>query len=95
MAWQASMIIEGYETAMGNLYEMDREKVEIIFAEQKAENSEDWDSTYENALKQAQNLDENILFSTVWDFAEEQNTTDNGGFEFWLCPYGCHTASVS
>jgi hypothetical protein len=95
MAWEANITIEGYEAAKANLYEMKRDKVEIIFAEQKAEDSEDWDTAYESALKQAQNLDEHILFSDVWDFAENQNTADNGGFDFWLCPYGCHTAPVS
>lgn len=95
MAWQANMVDEGYKTARENLYEMDREEVEVVFAEQKAENSEDWDEAYEEALKDAQNLDENILFSAVWDFAEEQNISDNGGFAFWLCPHGCHTVPVS
>jgi len=97
MAWEASMVQEGYETAKANLYKMSREDVEMIFAEQKAEAVEDenWNTAYNEALNMAKSLDECILFPAVWEFAEEQNTTDNGGFAFWLCPYGCHTVATS
>ena len=35
------------------------------------------------------------LVNAVWGRMEEQSTCDNGGFNAWCCPYGCHTVSFS
>ena len=31
------------------------------------------------------------LADQIWQYAKEIRTTDNGGFLFWMCPFGCHT----
>jgi hypothetical protein len=31
------------------------------------------------------------LVDLVWEKASEQRICDNGGFNAWMCPYGCHT----
>ncbi len=31
------------------------------------------------------------LAEIIWSKAEELQTCDNGGWNCWICPYGCHT----
>jgi hypothetical protein len=32
-----------------------------------------------------------ILSELIWELAEGQRTCTNGGWEAWVCPFGCHT----
>ena len=34
------------------------------------------------------------LADRIWHYAEEVRTTDNGGYNFWMCPYGCHVVTL-
>lgn len=40
---------------------------------------------------EALKIPHDILADQIWDWMEEQSTCDNGGFNAWCCPYGCHT----
>lgn len=31
------------------------------------------------------------IAETIWDKASEFQTCDNGGYNAWICPYGCHS----
>ena len=31
----------------------------------------------------------------IWEYAEQHALCDNGGFDMWVCPYGCHTVPAS
>jgi hypothetical protein len=50
---------------------------------------------YETVLKSGRKLLKGDLVDMIWAFAEQQRTCDNGGFNAWMCPYGCHTVPFS
>lgn len=50
------------------------------------------ESAYNSALKSAQMESRSgMIVKIVWPYVEEFATCDNGGFNAWVCPYGCHT----
>lgn len=52
----------------------------------------DFDRDYfGSVLRSALKLPPDVVFGEVWERANDQRTCDNGGFNAWLCPYGCHT----
>ncbi len=32
-----------------------------------------------------------FLVGDIWQYAEQYATCDNGGWNLYMCPYGCHT----
>jgi hypothetical protein len=36
-------------------------------------------------------LPNETLVGLIWQYAEDNRTCDNGGYNAWMCPYGCHT----
>ena len=103
MAWLWSHTAEGISSAYRNVRKLDREDLTVIFAEWKAYDIEqDPDNEicpysesreYDNALLLAGTLTSDILADYIWERMEEYATCDNGGFNAWCCPYGCHTVS--
>lgn len=101
MAWEWSHTNEAYDTARDNLDNAPRAWLNIAFAEWKAkeiENANDerepFGADYEQALVDAaQHMGRDALIEAIWDNASDQRTCDNGGFNAWMCPYGCHTVS--
>jgi len=99
MAWEWSHTNEAYANAYDNLHNSPRAWLAIAFAEWKAkeiEDSEDderepFGAEYETELAFAATLATDTLADSIWDKASEQRTCDNGGFNAWVCPYGCHT----
>lgn len=99
MAWQWSHSAEAYENARQNLESMERETLEVIFAEWKATQgkcgiigpySEDFsERNYNLALKLAETLPGDVLIDFIWEKAVELATCENGGADAWMCPYGC------
>lgn len=35
-----------------------------------------------------------VLADAIYEKAQAASNTDNGGFHFWVCPYGCHKVSA-
>ena len=50
---------------------------------------------YEEALAQAKTLPKDVLVGEVWDYAENARRCDNGGWNAYMCPAGCHTVPFS
>jgi hypothetical protein len=38
-------------------------------------------------------MEKDLLVDAIWEDMEEWRTCDNGGFNAWACPSGCHTVS--
>ena len=104
MAWSWSHSQEAYENARENLSTLDRETLEIIFAEWRAAQGKGGiihnhnhfhQRKYDRALKHAKTLPDDVLADFIWERASEQATCDNGGWNAWMCPSGCHTVPFS
>ena len=105
MAWSWSHTQQAYADARENLSDMDRETLEIIFAEWRAAQGKNGvidpvspgfsERKYERGLKHAKALDHDTLVDFIWERASEFATCDNGGFEAWMCPHGCGPHCVS
>jgi len=103
MAWSWSHTHEAYENAYNNLSNLDREDLMIIFAEWRAAQEKGGSISdfnpgfdqrkYDRALAYAATLDNSALIEFIWEHAESFATCDNGGFNAWVCPHGCHTVS--
>ena len=105
MAWSWSHTQQAYADAQENLSGLDRETLEIIFAEWRAAQGKHGaidavspafsDRKYDRALKHAKTLTHDTLVEFIWEKAYEFATCDNGGFEAWMCPHGCGPHRVS
>lgn len=105
MAWSWSHTGQAYADAQENLSKLDRDTLEIIFAEWRAAQGKHGaidpvspgfsQRKYDRALKHAKTLEDDTLVEFIWDKAAEFRTCDNGGFEAWMCPHGCGPHCVS
>lgn len=50
---------------------------------------------HEMYLEKVNNLPADILVDLIYKFASEQAECTNGGYEAYVCPYGCHSVSFS
>lgn len=98
MAWSWSHTAEAYRAAELNLRNLDKETLEIIFAEWRAAQDKDGEvrdsnkfdqRKYDRALKYAKGMDTDCLADFIWEKAENAATCDNGGWQAWMCPSGC------
>ena len=99
MAWEWSHTNEAYHNAYENLHDCD-----MVFL---AEALTEWILSVNSCLgtidKQIESLiltdeynDRENLADAVWKFASSYDwgrLCDNGGFNAWVCPHGCHTVS--
>lgn len=97
MAWSWSHSNEAYENAYNNLNNLDRDDLVEIATEWDcfdAEESDD-DSIFDWDIgrKKYAVYTQEILVNRIWERMSEQSICDNGGFNAWCCPYGCHTVS--
>lgn len=100
MAWSWSHTSEAYAAAEHNLRQLDTDTIRIIYAEWRAAQGkhgvidscfpEFSERKYNRALKYAASLNDEQLADFIWQRAEESATCDNGGFDAWMCPHGCH-----
>lgn len=102
MVWSWSHSNEAYDNARNNLQQQDRRWLNVVYAEWETHrhNEEGDDESfdeekYEEALKKAEELDDDVLIDYIWDHMSEQAKCENGGFEAWACPYGCGCHTVS
>jgi hypothetical protein len=95
MAWEWSHTDEAYYNAFENLSNQSREFLEVAMAEWLATDEDGFDTEkYDRrALPYAKRMDDDTLINSIWERAGEQRTCDNGGFNAWVCPYGCHQVS--
>jgi len=99
MAWAWSHTDEGIDAACENLHGQSRKFLLEAYGEWHAcheDGDEEFDSSkYSAAVEEAERLGmvEESLANYIWERAESLSTCDNGGFEAWVCPYGCHTVS--
>ena len=96
MAWEWSHTQEAYDNARDNLESLSLESLHIIWAEIKSYQNDDkwnWERFYNDNLDLAKRLSYNCLLDDIWDYMDNFRTCDNGGFNAWCCPYGCHTVS--
>ena len=95
MSWSWSHTNEAYEIARINLAGMARKKLEIIWAEWQAYTNRVDDpgafneEKYKAALKVAKKAPVECLINEIWEKASELATCTNGGWEAWMCPFGC------
>jgi hypothetical protein len=105
MAWGWSHSNEAYADAYANLQGLDREALETILAEWRCYSPDHADADSEGfvADRYAQVYADvtgaayptDVLADSIWDSASELATCDNGGWNAWVCPYGCHTVSFT
>ena len=105
MAWSWSHTEQAYADAQENLSNLDKETLEIIFAEWRAAQGKHGaidpvspafsERKYDRALGHAKALPHDTLVEFIWKRASEFATCDNGGFEAWMCPHGCGPHCVS
>ena len=93
MSWSWSHTTEAYACAQKQVQEMPREKLEVIYAEWNARIPDDGEGlnqeAYAKALAFAKTHPEDLLADFIWEKMEEQAICTNGGWEAWVCPYGC------
>jgi hypothetical protein len=104
MAWSWSHSQEAYCDARDNVGRKSREWLEVCYAEWWAAGSNDCgyvdgtafdEGIYNVVLIEAKTLPDDVLADHIWDQMQEQATCDNGGWNAWCCPSGCHTVSFS
>jgi len=103
MAWSWSHTSEAYDNASANLLALDHATLVEIVTEWDAyrPDAEDADSegfsieahTAAHAADAYRDMCSDSIADLIWDRMSEQATCDNGGFNAWACPYGCHTVS--
>lgn len=103
MSWEWSHTVEGQQNARANLASMGRGDLAEIYSEIKVANFDSETGEYVEAwtkadcrkaarfTKQAMEMPSDVLVDFIWDFMCEFRTCDNGGFNAYCCPYGCHT----
>lgn len=99
MVWSWSHSPEAHEAAHNNVHGKDREWLEVCFAEWHAATDEDGEldpdifdeRKYNKALSRAKGLSSDVLAEQIWEWMEFEATCDNGGYNAWACPSGCHT----
>lgn len=104
MAWPWSHTNEAYAHAREELERMAKEALAEIYAEWKAVEYDEYGSAEgfnEQVFEDRQNyalrtdVPNSELTEFIWERASEQATCDNGGFNAWMCPYGCGPHCVS
>jgi len=102
MSWEWSHTQEAYDNAKANLEALSLADLRTIWAEwltyAPGHGLSDSDGCIEElfpaANKAADSYNhEDELVECIWKRAEEFRTCDNGGFNAYVCPYGCHTVS--
>ncbi len=106
MSWEWSHAPAAYVYARKNLGKLSKKKLNIIYAEIHSANVDEYGNVSESTsdmdideynikLKKAKTLQKDVLVDFIWDFMEKFRTCDNGGFNAYCCPFGCHTVPMS
>jgi hypothetical protein len=92
MAWEWSHTDEAYADAYENLHQQPLEWLIEAHTEWLAreKNGSFSRRLYSAAKARSSKLAEETLADAIWEHASAQRTCDNGGFNAWMCPFGCH-----
>ena len=106
MAWSWSHTAEAYQNARDNFLELPPSTLRVILAEWAAAKRNEYGGydfnlrKYRKAIRENYRLERRLgphilesLAEDCWNKIEELATCDNGGFDCWVCPFGCHTVS--
>lgn len=101
MAWEWSHTQEAYQNAELNLRDQPKAWLEACWAEIMAftltcrkdcDELDGWSEAYKKSLTLSCDMSQQELAEEIWEFMSgDLRTCDNGGFDAWCCPYGCHT----
>lgn len=100
MVWEWSHTQEAYDNVKENINSLSVESKHEIYAEWmafKCVNAEDdgggpWcNICYNYTAHHSPDKMPSDIEQVIYDYAEEAANCDNGGFDAWVCPYGCHT----
>lgn len=86
-AWEREQaIVEEQKIA----FEEDREEQEL-----PAEFGENYDRDFKQCKKDMRGnpWQRELIVEEIWNRMKQQATCDNGGWNAWACPYGCHYVS--
>ena len=98
MSWEWSHTNEAYAYARDQIHELSLKQLIEITAEWRAWNGdlivpvlnlEHHDNVLESL--NAEPPSNESLAEYIWEQASELSTCDNGGFNAYICPFGCHT----
>lgn len=101
MAWSWSHTDEAYENARLELDQKSTKWLMEVYVEWKCHYVDEYgnpemDITPEMVAKaedEAKSLPISAIIDFIWERMSENATCDNGGFNAWACPFGCHTVS--
>jgi hypothetical protein len=100
MTWSWSHTDEAYQNVRDNIADLSQDTLKIILAE--------WQEYVAGGRKEREfNLDryEKYLSAmsglfigetaqeSIYQLAKQESNCENGGYEAWVCPYGCHRVS--
>ena len=92
MSWEWSHTEDAYDNARANLEELPRNELMTILEEWLVHLSLgtlEYGSVKDDEFNTVENIADAIWrFCSSWDHGR---TCDNGGFNAWMCPHGCHT----
>jgi len=101
MSWEWSHTADGVDNARDQVSVLPTETLRVVWAEWKAleplsaengscaERGFD-EAAYEQALLEAADIGDDILADEIWEWTEAMRTCTTGGWEAWICPWGCH-----
>ena len=97
MAWEWSQSAEAYDNVHLNIIALDRNDLAVILTEWLVYMSIDslkFDNTEKMIKGNKFIIEDDAIAESIWKLAssyEFGRTCDNGGFNAWVCPHGCHT----
>jgi len=101
MTWEWSHTQEAYDYVEDQIWRMDKETLQTIWAEWQMYHYCDqdmyaWhDQAYAVFVWLANRMLREQLAEVIWSGAHVQRLCTNGGWEAWVCPYGCHLVPFS
>ena len=99
MIWRWDHCDRSYRNAKANLSDLCHETLAVISAEIKAcrvsssQKNELDEPKYQKELIMAREISSLSLIDLIWESMNSYRLCDEGGFNAYCCPYGCHTVS--
>lgn len=92
MAWQWSHTAEAYADARANFEGLPADTLAVIAHEWLVHDRAGPDPSVEDFEAIPLPLvDTEVRIDALWERVEALATCDNGGWNAWVCPFGCHT----
>jgi hypothetical protein len=88
--WQACNKENEY---LKRVWQLEVEFGKTTFNEPDFDNNAWCQDNYDIAIEAAKDISADVLAESIWGWAESHAVCDNGGFNAWVCPTGCHRVS--